>query len=221
MARGRWIAGALLVVAVAAGVFTLWRAPKSTTSIVASGVSPDAAQVGTPQGSSFPTSSAAVALRSQQASPDPSRDANSPAQIGLKPLTIEQERRLDDFLESEGKDNADVRDYEVLVANEAPDDEWSDTTKVRLEEAIGRHGARFTALHASAPYCTRTVCRVLATGGFDSDAPDADWQRLIGEVLRDPALRGAFTNDQHTMVGGDGKGVMFVTYLFRRSDDAR
>jgi len=217
MARGIGIAGTLLVVAVAAGAWMFWQARKSPTTATDPMVDvPVAARAKARNESSEPASNAA-AFRSPQASAYPSRGANPPAQIGLKPLTIEQERRLQDFVDSSARDNADQRDYELLVDKEAPDAGWSDAAERRLEDAIRRHSARLTALHASAPYCTRTLCRMLATGGFNSDAPDADWQHLIVDVLRDPELRGAFM-DQHTVAGGDQKGVMYVTYLMRRTD---
>lgn len=221
MARGNKVAGLLLVVVVAGGAWMFW--PTRTSPPTAAGpigTSPVAVQAGTHDASSEAASSNAAAFRSPNASAETSHAAVASVQVGLKPLTMEDERRLQAFVDSGARYNADQRDYELLASKEAPDTEWSDATERQLEDVIRRHAARFTALHASAPHCTRTLCRMLATGGFNSDAPDADWQRLMSDVQRDPALRSAFV-DQHTAVGGDEKGVMFVTYLVRRDGQAQ
>ncbi|WP_213434510.1 MULTISPECIES: hypothetical protein [Lysobacteraceae] len=211
----------MLVVAIGVGAWMFWPARTSSpTATAPHGEAPIAAQAGAQEKPSEAGSSNTAASGSPSASAEAPHAPLPTAQAGLKPLTSEDERRLQAFVDSGAQHNADQRDYELLVVKEAPDAEWSEATERRLEDALRRHGARFTALHASAPHCTRTLCRMLATGGFNSDAPDADWQRLVYEVQRDPSVRDAFV-DQHTAVGGDDKGVMFVTYLVRRDGQAQ
>src|SRR4051794_6031423 len=108
MAREPKIAGALLIVAVAAGAWMFWQASTSlATAAVPIGNSPSVGRIGAHDESSKAASSNAVAFGSPQALEETSHVATPPAQIGLKPLTIEQERRLQAFVDSGARHNAD------------------------------------------------------------------------------------------------------------------
>jgi hypothetical protein len=218
------IAVVLLVVVVVAGLVFL-RLPREEA--VAADVDPAAHASGDAQSASAAKGDDAVASATPTSTEAPadSSPSNAPTQataqttklVGLQPLTADQEQRLEAFVDVNAKDSERVRDFEMLSDNEAQDPDWSEMTERRIEDALRRHGARYTALHAGPVHCTQSICRMLATGGFNSEAPDADWQRLVGYVMDDPPLRNAFM-DMSTVVSADAKGIMYVTYLVRRTD---
>lgn len=146
----------------------------------------------------------------------PAGTATRPAMTGVQPLTIDQEHRLEKFVEELATTDARVREFETLADHEEKDPSWSGEAERLLADAILRHGARLTALRASAPQCTRTVCRLVATGGLDSAAADADWQWLINAIMNEPWFSTHFM-DTSTSVQGDPNGLMYVTYFVRKT----
>jgi hypothetical protein len=224
------VAGGLVVAILAVGLWFLWStrsapmeaiandAPAHMSASASQGDAREAASTKVVR--SDPSDSEVLVARSQPSSP-PTTSApvattpsHTPALVGVQPLTQADEQRLEAFVDNVAQDSNAVRDLEELADHEPADTSAEALARV-IAEAIHRHGVRLNALRAAPPYCTQTICRMIATGGFDTSAPNADWQDLMGAVMNDPMLEGQFV-DTRTTVQGDQKGLMYVTYFVRK-----
>jgi len=161
-------------------------------------------RVATPAGTALPNALATYAASS-----------GAPPETGPKPLTTKNEVRLEALAKQMADSDGRARDFYKLATSEAPDGAWSDAMEQQLQQAIARHGGKFTGLQTRLPHCTRTVCMLVATGGMGTEAADADWQRLMTLVMNEPWF-GANFFDTQTAVKPDAKGTMYVTYFIRK-----
>lgn len=134
--------------------------------------------------------------------------------LGLQPLTMAQEQRLETFVDALAEHHPSVRDFESLAQQEQKDPDWSAEVESLLANAMLRHGAHLTVLHAGPPYCTRSICRMVATGGLDTSAANADWQGLMSKIMGEPWFAEHFVDASTTLQGGP-EGVLYVTYFVR------
>lgn len=134
---------------------------------------------------------------------------------GPGPTSPQNEERLEKFLEDVVSHDSAFADLNKLAETEAKDPEWSDPVEQMFRESIRRLGAKMTALQVAEPYCTQTVCRLLATGTFSSDAANADWQHLMNLVMNEPWFRQNFADTRSSM-HGDSHGVVYVSYFVRK-----
>ena len=163
----------------------------------------------------LPNNGIGVVASPQLPAPSPAARPGRPLASGPALLSLSNERRLDVFskdLALQSPAHSDLRD---LGLNETQDPEWSDQVERLIQESVQRHGTGMTGLQASLPHCTQTVCELMATGGFSSEATNADWQRLMGFVMNEPWFREHFI-DTRTSVGGDAQGVMYISYFIRK-----
>lgn len=171
---------------------------------------------------SEPQGTSSSAARTMATSANASNSATStaarsgPAPLGPAPLTAENEQRLLAFVEERAMEDAQLRDYLTRIATEERDKEWADAVEGQLQISIREKGAGFTALQVGTPTCTLTVCMLQATGGLSTGAANADWQTLINSVASEPWFQQNF-GDIRTTITGDLNGILYLTYLVRKS----
>ena len=137
------------------------------------------------------------------------------AETGPRPLTQENEQRLQSFAGELASDSATFRDYLDLSEREARDPDWSDRVERLILESILRNGARFTTLQMSRPYCSQTICTLTATGGLNTQEASSDWQRLMSLVMNEPWFRQYFV-DAVSHVKMDQAGAMYIMFFIRK-----
>jgi len=103
-----------------------------------------------------------------------------------------------------------------LAAHERPDPNWSPRIEHALNASLHRHTAAGAGgLELDDIHCTATLCQLSAIGSQATDDPDADWQRIMGEVMGEPWFAEQF-DDASTSVTHDGTGVVYLTHLVRK-----
>jgi len=103
-----------------------------------------------------------------------------------------------------------------LAAHEQPDPSWSPRIETALGASLYQHTAQAAGgLELGGIRCTATVCQLSAIGGQATDDPNADWQRIVGEVMSEPWFAQQF-DDVSTSVTHDGTGVVYLTHLVRK-----
>ena len=140
---------------------------------------------------------------------------SAPAASGPRPLTVQNEERLDVFAKDLTARDGAFKDLLDLVRSEPRDPDWSDDVERRLQQLIAFRGARYTAIQTRPPRCSRTVCILVATGSLSSDAINADWQKLMGAVMNDPWFSQTF-GDTRTALQGDAHGMLYITFFVRK-----
>ena len=142
------------------------------------------------------------------------QSADLPPSTGPRTLTMANERRLDALAADLAMREPRQRDFLQLAKSEKRDPNWSDNMERMLQASIQNHGSELTGLEVGVPYCSRTLCKLVATGGRSTADANANWQRLMGAVMNEPWFGQNF-DDTSTSVTGDAKGVMYITYFVR------
>ena len=140
--------------------------------------------------------------------------ADLPPSTGPRTLTMANERRLDALAADLARREPRQRDFLQLAKSEERDPNWSGNMERMLQASIQNHGSGLTGLEVGVPYCSRTLCKLVATGGRSTEDANANWQRLMGAVMSEPWFGQNF-DDASTSVTGDAKGVMYITYFVR------
>lgn len=137
-----------------------------------------------------------------------------PPSTGPRTLTMANERRLDALAADLARRDPRQRDFLQLAKSEERDPNWSDNMERMLQASIQNHGSGLTGLEVGMPYCSRTLCKLVATGGRSTDDANTNWQRLMEAVMSEPWFGQNF-DDTSTSITGDEKGVMYITYFVR------
>lgn len=144
------------------------------------------------------------------------QDRQASSVSGIQQLSPRNEQRLTKFVESQSQNNYVVRDKLEKLATEKRDSDWATMAEAELERSILSWGRDASSLQVSRPVCGSSICMVMATGGYNSELKNADWNGVISNVVNE---RWFFTNfdDMSTTVKGDRGGILYVTFFVRKN----
>lgn len=136
---------------------------------------------------------------------------------GVRPLSVEGERRVSKFLAGLRTTSTDAKDYETLGRSEPADPDWSPRLEALIQQVIERHAREFSRLEISRPRCSKSLCMLtaVATTRNPQQLAQTDFQRLVGHMMQETWFRESFF-DASTTVAGDASGDVYVSYFIRK-----
>jgi len=134
---------------------------------------------------------------------------------GPRPMSADNERRVAEAIPDMRLRDDHMDDLYTLLEGEGREPAWSDAAEERLAEFLRTHGAGYVALEVSPPRCSATVCEMTAVArpGSGTDVPNANWQRLLGEMYGQDWFQRDFVDQRMTMTIVDGSALYVTTFM--------
>lgn len=141
--------------------------------------------------------------------------ASTSAGAGPRALSSDGAQRIASAVAAYREHDTDFADMQYLLENEARDDAWAEAVEARIAAFLQAEAGGYSGLEIAPPRCSATVCRVAATAlpGLDTEAPEANWQRLMSRMQNQPWFAATFI-DMQLLVTQRGDAIVYVgTYL--------
>lgn len=134
---------------------------------------------------------------------------------GPMPISDENLRRADGVIAEMRLHDSDLDDLYTLLDTEGRDAAWSDAAEAQLVAFLRTHGGGYDGLEVKPPRCSASVCEMIAVAqpGLGTDAANANWQALLGELFGQTWFGNTFDSPRMGVMPKDGSAVYVSTFL--------
>lgn len=143
------------------------------------------------------------------------RGAPRASGAGPMPISDENLRRADGVIAEMRLHDSDLDDLYTLLDTEGRDAAWSDAAEAQLVAFLRTHGGGYDGLEVKPPRCSASVCEMIAVAqpGLGTDAANANWQALLGELFGQTWFGNTFDSQSMGVMPRDGSAVYVSTFL--------